>query len=192
MIRALLSASTTILLSASLQAQTPAWVEQAREAARELGRQLKSELTSASSETGSAGGVEVCRDRAPAIAADLSPDGVRVGRTALRVRNPDNAPDAWEHAVLSNFAERLGTGADPGSIEHWEVQTASGQRIGRWMKAIPMQPQCVLCHGSELSEPLARTLRALYPEDEATGFEPGELRGAFSVRVALGSEDDSN
>jgi hypothetical protein len=176
-------------LSGAAVSEPPAWVDRAREAAGRLGKELKAELTSALSESGPSGGVRVCRDRAPEIAAAVSGDGLRVGRTAPRVRNPDNAPDDWERDVLADFRTRIDAGADPAELEQWAVRETAGGRTGRWMKAIPMQPQCALCHGRDIPPELAETIGSLYPEDRATGFEVGDLRGAFTVSVDLPTAD---
>lgn len=183
--------AVSLLVAGVARAETPEWVDRARDAARQMGSELKAELTSALSESGPSGGVSVCRDRAPEIAEAVSAHDLRVGRTAPRVRNPENAPDAWERRVLDEFTRRFEAGDDPAAIERWEVVDVEGRRIGRWMKAIPMQPQCTLCHGASIAPPLAETIDRLYPEDQATGFEVGELRGAFTVRVDLSSAQDS-
>jgi hypothetical protein len=48
---------------------------------------------------------------APAIAAEIhNASGVEIGRTALRVRNAANAPDAWEIEMRRRFEERHATG----------------------------------------------------------------------------------
>ena len=80
-------------------------------------------------------------------------------------------------------------GTDPAGLEEWQVETTDGGRVGRYMKAIPTGPQCVLCHGENIAPDLRETIQRLYPEDQATGFAPGELRGAFSVRVQLPATD---
>jgi hypothetical protein len=49
------------------------------------------------------------------------------------------------------------------------------------MKAIVMQPQCLACHGQDLAEPVSAAIEERYPEDQATGFVAGELRGAFLI-----------
>ena len=154
-------------------------------AAGKLGSQLKAELSSAIKDSGPSGGVSVCRDRAPVIARNVSSDRLRVGRTALRVRNPENAPDDWERSVLEDFRSGIEQGSDPSTMEQWQVFEDGEKPYGRWMKAIPMGPKCATCHGSTIAEPVAETIQALYPEDAATGFQQGELRGAFSVRIAL-------
>ena len=44
-----------------------------------------------------------------------------------------------------------------------------------------VQPLCLNCHGVELAPDVAGRIAELYPEDRATGFEAGELRGVFWV-----------
>lgn len=122
--------------------------------------------------------IEVCRSEAPALAAQLSRDtGARVRRTSLRVRNPGNAPDAWEAAALRDMSRRIAGGEPASQVEVHAV--VDGQR--RYAKAIVMEPMCVMCHGERLAPAVAAAVRARYPVDAATGFRPGELRGAFSV-----------
>ena len=193
MLRVLLLAALLPAASAAetlaLDNKPPEWVKSARLAAAELGGQLKGELTAAIAESGPSGGVSVCRDRAPAIASSLSTDDFNVGRTALRVRNPKNAPGPWERSILEDFQSGVEQGNDPSKMEHWQVFENSKGKIGRWMKAIPMGPECAACHGSRIAEPIAETIERLYPEDQATGFQPGELRGAFTVRIDLPRPD---
>ena len=191
--RVLLSAPALALVATAVVAQeTPGWVHEARDAASELARALQSELASALSAGGPSAGIETCRVRATQIADAVSGPDLTVGRTALRLRNADNAPDDWETGVLRDFRERLEAGADPASLQTWHVQSRDGERIGRWMKAIPMQPQCLVCHGNAVPEDVADVLSRLYPEDRATGFAVGDLRGAFTVTVELDSRDSTN
>ena len=55
------------------------------------------------------------------------------------------------------------------------------------MRPIVLAPQCLGCHGkvAELAPGVAAVLAQRYPGDLATGYAAGDLRGAFSVRVAL-------
>ena len=61
----------------------------------------------------------------------------------------------------------------------------NGQTVYRYMQAIPTAQMCLNCHGSELSGPVKESLQALYPQDQATGFRAGDLRGAFSLQKSL-------
>jgi len=117
--------------------------------------------------------VEACNLQAPEIAAALSTEGVRVGRTSHRLRNPDNAGPDWATAVLNDYL------ADPGARAPRTVALDDGRE--GYVEPILTQPLCLACHGSGLSEPVAETLAELYPEDQATGFDTGDLRGVFWV-----------
>jgi hypothetical protein len=44
-----------------------------------------------------------------------------------------------------------------------------------------LQPLCVACHGKFLAPDVAAIIEEAYPEDQATGFEVGDLRGVFWV-----------
>jgi hypothetical protein len=40
---------------------------------------------------------------------------------------------------------------------------------------------CLVCHGETLAPEIAAQIAAQYPEDQATGFADGDLRGVFWV-----------
>jgi hypothetical protein len=157
-------------------------VAKSRQAVKEFAGTLKGELLAALEEGGPVNAVSVCSEKAPAIAGGISADkGWDVGRTSLRIRNPENAPDSWERKTLEAFEERRKNGEDPSKMEHSEVVTAEGRSVFRYMKAIPVGEPCLTCHGKEIIPDLAAKLQELYPEDRATGFSPGEIRGAFTI-----------
>jgi len=154
-----------------------------REAVRGFAERLESALQAAMAEGGPANAIAVCNERAPAIAGAAGEAiGGYVGRTSLRLRNPANAPNAWERAVLERFEARRAGGEDPGALEHYAVITRGDRRVFRYMKAIPTRGLCLACHGEQLSPEVAAKLDRLYPEDRARGFEVGDIRGAFTVR----------
>jgi hypothetical protein len=176
-------AAGAILLGNVASAQPdPAQVSKARAAVKEMGESLKRELLAAIAAGGAQAAIGVCKTIAPALAEKTgAARGMTVGRTALRLRNPANAPDAWERSVLEDFARQIKAGADPAGLEHAEtVETAAGTATFRYMKAIPMGAvPCLTCHGAP--EPaLKEEIFRLYPQDRATGFVPGDLRGAFT------------
>jgi hypothetical protein len=169
------------LLAAEAPPDT-AWVEQSRQLVMRLGGQLKGELGKAIGEGGPVAAINVCYLRAPEIAAQLSKEsGARVGRTALRVRNPTNAPDELERAVLEQFTADLGTGPIDRPLEAaFEIRRGDAVER-RFMRAIPTEALCLTCHGKALAPDVAAAIARDYPADQATGFELGQLRGAFSV-----------
>lgn len=179
---ALVLVLSPIMLSAGEPAADTAWVDQSRQLAMQLGGQLKAELTKAIAEGGPLAAINVCYLRAPEIAAQLSQaSGARVGRTALRVRNPSNAPDDLERTVLEQFAADLGSGPIDRPLEAvFEIRRGDAVER-RYMRAIPTDALCLTCHGKTIAPELAAAIARDYPKDQATGFEQGQLRGAFSV-----------
>lgn len=125
--------------------------------------------------------VEACQTLAPEIAANHSKNAWNVGRTALKVRNPDNAPDAWERKVLEEFATQAAAGTPISELKKAEI--VDGQF--RMMKAIPTGEPCLACHGKDIKPELAAVIDQRYPADQARGFSLGELRGAFTLSRPL-------
>jgi len=161
---------------------------QARKATETLQSQLQQELQAAMKSGGPVKAIDVCKSRAPAIAAEVSTQThMQVGRTSEKTRNPANAPDAWEQTVLRLFALRKKNGENPSNIEYYAVVENGGKKEFRYMKAIaiPAKAPCLACHGEKIDPKVAARLKELYPQDRATGFSTSDLRGAFTVRQPL-------
>ena len=157
---------------------------------KELSTAMAQEMTKG----GPAEAIRVCAELAPEIAGRLSREhGWRVTRVGTRVRNPLlGMPDAWEQKVLAEFAERAGKGeAFPGMTQS-EVVTEPGGQYYRFMKAIAVQPQCLLCHGpsDQIPDGIKAVLKKQYPFDAATGYKAGELRGAVSIKQPIGQTNE--
>ncbi len=117
--------------------------------------------------------IAACRLRAPEIAAALSVDGVRMGRSSHRLRNPANVAPDWVAPVLDAYAAST-TGLQPVTVE------LQDNRAG-YIEPIVAQPLCLTCHGENLAGDIAARLAELYPDDQATGYRAGDLRGVFWV-----------
>ncbi|TJY60060.1 DUF3365 domain-containing protein [Sinimarinibacterium sp. CAU 1509] len=151
---------------------------QGSELSAQLGKQLKQTLQSAMADGGPVAAIDVCQLQAPAIAATIATPGIHVGRTALRVRNSNNAPDPAQIKILQDFERRLSAGESAETIEQFD---SADDGSARYMKAIVTQPLCTTCHGTELPPEIAAAITQRYPNDAAVGFAPGSLRGAFVV-----------
>lgn len=147
-----------------------------------LGGSLKGELVKAMQAGGPIAAIPVCHEKAPAIAQQVSTEkGVTVSRTSLKLRNPDNAPTAWQQTVLEDFEARKAKGEDPQKMAYSAVVESGGKKEFRFMKAIPTGGLCLNCHGATVQPEVLTKIKALYPEDKATGYVVGDLRGAFVV-----------
>ena len=160
--------------------------DQAKALISDFTTRLQGELKSALKAGGPVTAVRVCKEEAPEIGASLSEQsGWQVGRTSLKTRNPDNDPNAWEKQVLQQFEQRKAAGTPVAELSYAEVVEDNGDKTYRYMKAIPTGEVCLVCHGSDLSPELVETLDKAYPEDQARGFELGDIRGAFTLSKPL-------
>lgn len=147
--------------------------------------ELKAALKAAISSGGLANGVQVCQQQAPLIAQKWSTDGWQIGRTSLKVRNSDNSTDDWEQKILQDYADKLASGSAPAQLKYAEVVSSDNGEVFRYMQPIMLDTLCVACHGSQLAEPVKQQIQQYYPNDLATGYNPGELRGAFTLKKQL-------
>ena len=184
----------TLLIAAALiipfvttlaNAGDDAMLGEARKVATTLPPKLLAVLQEEISKSGPEGAITVCRDMAPKMAGEISRQtGWKIKRVSLKARNDVRAiPDAWEKAALEDFDKRAAAGEPPAQLE-------KGEKIDneyRYVKALPVQPLCLSCHGpaDQLSPAVKAALGQHYPNDRATGYSVGQIRGAISVRKPL-------
>jgi len=135
---------------------------------------LLGELMAAIDAGGHASAIDVCAERAPAIAREVADtQGVRIGRTSHRLRNPDNRVPAWAADAVDRRA------AEPVEL----IDDATGTFAT--LTPIRLAPPCLACHGpaDALADGVVDALAGRYPDDTATGFAEGDLRGWFWVEV---------
>jgi len=82
---------------------------------------------------------------------------------------------------MQEFEKRKAAGEEIKTLEFAEVVTTQGKKQFRYMKAIPTGKVCLQCHGSHIDPNVVATLKTNYPEDQATGFKQGDIRGAFTI-----------
>lgn len=143
---------------------------------------LSQKLMQALEQGGVVHAIQFCHTNADPLTDSLSAKhGVRIRRVAEQNRNPANAPDEQEQALVKGFAALKSQGADLKTADT-AVVLAPGKIL--FAKPILLQPQCVACHG-KLGETLAeenyREIKKQYPEDRAVGFSPGDLRGMWAI-----------
>ena len=161
-------------------------VNTSRQYVKQYADKLKVELQSSLKSEGAVAAIKHCNSVVPDIARGINEDAAwQIGRTSLKVRNPENTADNWERAVLLQFEKRKKQGEAVNILQYHEIVEKDGHSTFRYMKAIPTQPVCLTCHGEKISASVADKLKQLYPEDQATGFKIGDIRGAFTVSHVL-------
>jgi len=137
----------------------------------------------AAMETGdSAKGIAVCRDMAPLIAASISEHfGIKIGRTAYYLRNPDNTPPEWANELV------LARSSDPAFLVGPEGELGA-------LLPIRLKAECQMCHGpAELIDAdIQAAIAEHYPEDQGVDFAEGALRGWFWAETLPGEQEPSS
>lgn len=143
---------------------------------------LSSALVQAMAASGPESAINLCQVKAPEITGLYGTADVKITRTALRVRNAANKPNAEERAILEKYLQLAEKGD---SLKPVLVQTDDGMH--HYYKPILLKPMCLSCHGMPEKEIAAATQKAIsskYPLDMATGFTNGSLRGIWHVQFS--------
>lgn len=137
---------------------------------------LSGRLQEAMGTQGPAGAIAVCQKEAQRIATDVGDEHeLRIGRSGVRLRNPSNQPPAWATELTEKQTD----------TPHFVVLDDGDAAA---LLPIKLQGQCLMCHGPDetISPVIQDQLAKLYPTDEATGFQEGDLRGWFWVELPSG------
>lgn len=122
---------------------------------------------------GAVAAISVCSQEAGSISESVGKEyGVQIGRTSFKLRNPANAARDWVQPFVDN---RVDTAQ--------QVQLDNGN-LGA-LFPIPLNVKCLMCHGGpdDMLDEVKPELAKRYPQDQATGFKQGDLRGWFWVEV---------
>jgi hypothetical protein len=180
-------------LMAGLAACTPkpptpaaADIQAARQAAQALDIRFRTEILDRLEREDASAIYMAYRDHAGEYVREASEKShLDIRRVGLRVRNPANAADDWEAEQLETFDYLVNAGYDINVLEASAIVTEKKQRWFRWIKPMPVGETCMVCHGDGIPPEILKQLKQDYPEDNATGYLPSEMRGAYSVRLKL-------
>ena len=137
---------------------------------------LSGRLMESMSQRGPASAIAVCQKEATRIAETVGKEnGLRIGRTGVRLRNPENVAPSWAASLVG---ERVDT---PTFAVLDNGDSAA-------LLPIKLQGQCLMCHGpgEQIAPAIRDQLAKLYPDDRAIGFREGELRGWFWIELPGG------
>ncbi len=156
--------------------------QKAERAAKELGSTLRHELMQALANGEPAAALDVCSTRAQTIAREVAEQsGARVGRSSLRLRNRANLPPAWVKSWLDEQGERSAAGVKGFT----RIDDTPDGKVARFLAPIVVDGACLTCHGpgETLAPRVSALLEERYPDDAATGYAAGDLRGALWAEV---------
>ncbi len=105
---------------------------------------------------------------------------VEIKRTSHKLRNPKNAPNTDEKAVINNYLQLQ---EEPKELIPVVMKDDEG--FVHFYAPIKIKQECLKCHGKmgqDLNEKVYKTIKMKYPNDKAIGFREGELRGIWDIK----------
>jgi len=151
--------------------------------ARSTGSELSTTLTNKMKSGGLVEAVEFCNTAALPITKQMSNTyGVAIKRTSLKTRNSLNEPSEDEVLILKKFQVNLDNGIPLEPVVQLD-------RMGdpNFYAPILIEKKCLVCHGTldhELSRSADSIIKSYYPNDLATAYQEGDLRGMWSISFA--------
>lgn len=149
--------------------------------AGETQKVLGSNLMKAISEGGPVNALEFCNIKAyPLTDSMAAAFKAHISRVTDLPRNPENAANNSQLNYINSSKQKLAAGnkIDP------NLSVIDGKITGYY--PIITNQMCMQCHGSEngqIDKNTLEKLQELYPDDEATGYGVGELRGIWVVEM---------
>jgi len=158
----------------------------ARKVSNQLAEKIRSLLLQEIDKGGFSSAVLVCSELAQEMTLQFNAEaGRHIRRISLKYRNPKNVPDAYEQRRLEEF--NILNQKKELSNEYSEVVEEQGKKYLRYLKPLIVAPLCITCHGSKenISQEVKNILAERYPDDRATGFLVGDVRGAITVKILV-------
>jgi hypothetical protein len=157
-----------------------ALIESGNKIARLTALSLQRSLQSAIKEGGLIHAIKFCNIEAIPITDSVSEtETVNIRRLAKKYRNPLNETNAMESELYKSYIlEWLGGHELKPKI----ITDGNGHPV--YYNPIYVGALCLNCHGEvgkNINEETAATIQNLYPEDKATNFKQGQLRGMWAI-----------
>lgn len=142
---------------------------------------FKSNIQTVAAKDGLPDVVNFCHDNAKKLTDSLGKvNNVVIKRTSHKLRNDKNEPDADSKAVLDNYLKMQKTKQ---TLEPVVKKGTDG--YVHFYAPIKLKAECLKCHGTpgqDVSEEIYKLIKEKYPNDTATGFKEGELRGIWDIK----------
>jgi hypothetical protein len=144
---------------------------------------LMSALTKAIAEQGAEKAIDFCSLHALPILDSIGGE-YKISRISARNRNPNNAPKTpTDIKILQDYLEAA---RDKKELRPHLTETNEENIKVFYRPILLAMPTCLQCHGDktkDISPAVAKAIAAKYPNDLATGFALGDLRGAWRIEL---------
>jgi len=150
----------------------------------QAGQTLMQAVKSNFEEGGTAQAIPYCQLQASPITDSLATYfHASIRRVSDKYRNPENQPNAIESEILEAYKFNKESGLD---LEENIQELEDGKKLLYTKPILIPNAFCLNCHGRkgiEISEETEQLLKNNYPQDQATGYQVGELRGMWSITL---------
>lgn len=175
---------TSLLLSTSLFAEPipQSVIDAGDKLTKELIKNLEPKLQHEMKTNGLIAATSFCHTNALVLTEEVNLrqiEGLSVKRISLKERSPANIPSVEQAKVLASMQQLLQQKTLP------EYIIEEGPKGYTYYKPLVIKKEaCLKCHGDISKNPeLSAFLKEHYPEDKATGYKMGDLRGAIIVEI---------
>ncbi|MFA6188172.1 MAG: DUF3365 domain-containing protein [Sulfuricurvum sp.] len=146
---------------------------------QKLGGELKAQMMN----NGPIAALGFCNARAQVLTKEISDSThYNVKRVSLLNRNPQNRASTQEAVIMDAWQNKL---KEAQTLPAYEIH--SDGNVNHFYKPILINNEaCLKCHGSvDAQSELGKAIKAAYPNDPATGYKMGDLRGMIVVDIPL-------
>ena len=142
---------------------------------------LSSEVIKAIETGGVQHAVDYCHLQANPLTDSLSlAYDAKISRVSDKNRNPANVADSLDSKIINAYRQQIEAGQE--LQPHLEF---TQDEVIYYSPIIILNPLCLQCHGEPgiTMDPANETfIKTKYPDDNATGYKLGDLRGVWKIR----------
>lgn len=142
-----------------------------------LGGEVKARIQN----EGAVAAVTFCSQQAQTLTRKVSQThGVDMKRVSLQQRSPLNRPTPEEIELMKAWNFKIAQGEQP--TAHLVKNGSQGYTY--YKPLVIANEACLKCHGNvDPASPLGQAIHTIYPQDRATGYKMGDLRGMVVVNI---------
>ncbi len=172
--------STLVCADAPKNSVLDSVVQDGMQATKALGGTLQSQMQAHIKSGGIMGALDFCSTQAYALTQEVNsklPSHLSVKRVSLKTRNGANAPLSDESKVLKDLESRK-------ELPPYVVEQIDAHTYKFYKPLVIDKPVCLKCHGDiSADKTLQSAMNEKYPNDQATSYKMGDLRGAVVVTI---------
>ena len=145
-----------------------------------LGKNMKANMKKG----GVMGALDFCSNEAYSLTQKVNsslPKNVKVKRISAKYRSGANKPDANEAKILKSLENLNSLHV---VLPKHLVQKINKHTYKYYRPLVIKKPVCLKCHGDiSKNHELQKAIQSRYPNDKATGYKMGDLRGVVVVTI---------